>query len=87
MPLLYAVVGIALARLEVDRREGRFRRRTRRTPCHRTSRAICRGCRVREIRSPLLELYGLEVSPELISTITDEVLAEMAEWQALAAFE
>jgi len=30
----------------------------------------------------LLELYGLEVSPELISTITDEVLAEVAEWQA-----
>src|ERR1017187_1833471 len=40
-----------------------------------------RGMTVREIRGPLLELYGLEVSPELISTITDEVLAEVAEWQ------
>jgi transposase-like protein len=41
-----------------------------------------RGMTMREIRGHLLELYGLEVSPELISTITDEVLAEAADWQA-----
>jgi transposase-like protein len=41
-----------------------------------------RGMTVREIRGHLQELYGLEVSPDLISTITDEVLAEAAEWQA-----
>jgi transposase-like protein len=41
-----------------------------------------RGMTMREIRGHLLELYGLEVSPELISTITDEILAEAAEWQA-----
>ena len=41
-----------------------------------------RGMTMREIRGHLLELYGLEVSAELISTITDEVLAEVAEWQA-----
>src|SRR5260364_45170 len=35
-----------------------------------------RGMSVREIRGHLLELYGLEVSPDLISTLTDEVLAE-----------
>src|SRR5260363_437746 len=36
---------------------------------------------VREIRGHLLELYGLEVSPDLISTLTDEVLAEVEQWQ------
>ena len=41
-----------------------------------------RGMTMREIRGHLLELYGLEVSPELISTITDEVLVEVADWQA-----
>lgn len=40
-----------------------------------------RGMTMREIRGHLTELYGLEVSPELISTITDEVLAEAADWQ------
>src|SRR5260364_65511 len=35
----------------------------------------------REIRGHLLELYGLEVSPDLISTLTDEVLAEVEQWQ------
>ena len=41
-----------------------------------------RGMTVREIQGHLAELYGLEVSPELISTITDEVMAEAAAWQA-----
>lgn len=41
-----------------------------------------RGMTVREIQGHLAELYGLEVSAELISTITDEVMAEVAEWQA-----
>jgi putative transposase len=41
-----------------------------------------RGMTLREIQGHLAELYGLEVSPELISTITDEVMAEVAEWQA-----
>ena len=41
-----------------------------------------RGMTVREIQGHLIELYGLEVSPDLISTITDEVMAEVAEWQA-----
>lgn len=41
-----------------------------------------RGMTVREIRGHLAELYGLEVSPDLISTITDEVIAEAADWQA-----
>lgn len=41
-----------------------------------------RGMTVREIQGHLLQLYGLEVSPELISTITDEVLAEVDRWQS-----
>ncbi len=40
-----------------------------------------RGMSVREIQGHLLELYGLQVSPDLISTITDEVLAEVEQWQ------
>ena len=40
-----------------------------------------RGMSVREIQAHLLELYGLQVSPDLISTITDEVLADVEQWQ------
>ena len=36
---------------------------------------------VREIQRHLLELYGLEISPDLISTITDEVLSDVEQWQ------
>ncbi len=37
---------------------------------------------VREIQAHLLEIYGHEVSPTLISSITDEVMAEAQEWQS-----
>ena len=40
-----------------------------------------RGMSVREIQGHVQELYGLQVSPDLISTITDEVLAEVEQWQ------
>jgi putative transposase len=40
-----------------------------------------RGLSVREIRGHLEEIYGLEVSPDLISAVTDAVLEEVAEWQ------
>ena len=40
-----------------------------------------RGLTVREIRGHLEELYGIDVSPDLISTITDAVLEAVAEWQ------
>ena len=40
-----------------------------------------RGMTVREIRGHLEELYGIDVSPDLISTITDAVLETVAEWQ------
>lgn len=40
-----------------------------------------RGMTVREIRGHLEELYGIDVSPDLISTVTDAVLETVAEWQ------
>jgi putative transposase len=40
-----------------------------------------RGMTVREIQGRLLEIYGLEVSPDLISTVTDAVLETVVEWQ------
>jgi len=40
-----------------------------------------RGMSTREIQGHLQELYGLDVSPDLISTVTDSVLDEIAEWQ------
>ena len=40
-----------------------------------------RGMTVREIRGHLDELYGIDVSPDLISTVTDAVLEAVAEWQ------
>src|SRR5215212_1835672 len=41
-----------------------------------------RGMTVRDIRAHLAEIYDVEVSPDLISTITDAVLDEVREWQA-----
>jgi transposase-like protein len=41
-----------------------------------------RGLTVREIQGYLVESYGTEVSPDLISTVTDGVLAEVTAWQA-----
>jgi transposase-like protein len=41
-----------------------------------------RGMTTREIQGHLRELYGVEVSPALISDITDAVLEEVRAWQA-----
>lgn len=40
-----------------------------------------RGLTVREIQGHLREIYGTEVSPDLISRVTDAVLEEVKEWQ------
>jgi len=40
-----------------------------------------RGMSVRDIQGHLLDLYGLDVSPDLVSTVTDAVLETVAEWQ------
>ena len=41
-----------------------------------------RGMTVREIQSHLQEMYGAEVSPSLISAVTDAVADEVKAWQA-----
>ena len=40
------------------------------------------GLTVRDIQAHLLDLYGLKVSPDLISRVTDAVLDEVREWQS-----
>jgi len=40
-----------------------------------------RGLTVREMQAHLSELYGVSVSPDLISTVTDAVLDEVTTWQ------
>ena len=40
-----------------------------------------RGMSVREIRGHLEDLYGIDVSPDLISAVTNTVLEEVGEWQ------
>ena len=42
------------------------------------------GLTVRDICAQLEELYGLKVSPDLISRVTDAVLDEVREWQTRA---
>ena len=41
-----------------------------------------RGMTTRDIRDHLREMYQVEVSPDLISRVTDAVADELAEWQA-----
>jgi putative transposase len=40
-----------------------------------------RGMSVRDIQAQLSELYGTDISPDLISSVTDEVFAEVQAWQ------
>lgn len=41
-----------------------------------------RGMTCREIKAHLEEIYGVEVSPDLISTVTDGVIDEVRQWQS-----
>lgn len=41
-----------------------------------------RGMTTREIQGHLEELYGVEVSPQLISAVTDSVMDDVAAWQS-----
>src|SRR5512134_606683 len=40
-----------------------------------------RGMSTREIQGHLREFYGIDVSPDLVSAVTDAVLEEVTEWQ------
>jgi putative transposase len=41
-----------------------------------------RGMTVREIQGFLADMYAVEVSPDLISTVTDGIVAEVTAWQS-----
>ena len=41
-----------------------------------------RGMTTRDIQDHLREIYGVEVSPDLISTVTDAVINDVKEWQS-----
>jgi transposase-like protein len=41
-----------------------------------------RGLTIRDIRAHLREMYDVDVSPDLISRVTDAVLEELLEWQS-----
>jgi putative transposase len=43
---------------------------------------VSRGMTTRDVRSHLAAAYQVDISPELISKITDAVLPELREWQA-----
>jgi putative transposase len=43
---------------------------------------VARGLSVRDTIGHLYETYGVEISPELVSKITDAVLPELREWQS-----
>lgn len=40
-----------------------------------------RGMTTRDIQAHLQDIYGVEVSPDLVSTVTDSVINEVKEWQ------
>ena len=40
-----------------------------------------RGMTVRDIQAHLQDIYGVEVSPELVSRVTDSILTEVREWR------
>ena len=41
-----------------------------------------RGMSTRDIQAQLSELYGTDISPDLVSSVTDAVVAEVQAWQA-----
>ena len=43
---------------------------------------VARGMTVRDTQAHLQEIYGVEVSPELISKVTDAILPELRAWQS-----
>jgi putative transposase len=46
-----------------------------------------RGLSTREIQGHLQEIYGVEISPTLVSTVTAEVIQEVSTWQSRALEE
>lgn len=42
---------------------------------------VARGMTTRDTQAHLQEIYGVEMSPELISTVTDAIIPELRAWQ------
>jgi putative transposase len=40
-----------------------------------------RGMTVRDIHGHLKDIYGVEVSPDLLSSVTNDIMSDMREWQ------
>ncbi len=84
------ITGDAEVEIEVPRdRSGTFepqlvRKRQTRLPGfdERVISMYARGMTVREIQGHLEELYGIGVSPDLISRVTSEVIEEVRAWQS-----
>jgi len=43
---------------------------------------ISRGMTARDVQDHIAEVYQMEISPELVSKITDSILPELGEWQS-----
>ncbi len=43
---------------------------------------VARGMTVRDVQAHIADVYRVEISPELVSKITDAVLPELREWQS-----
>jgi len=43
---------------------------------------VARGMTVRDVQAHIAEVYQVDISPELVSKITDAVLPELREWQS-----
>lgn len=43
---------------------------------------VARGLSVRDVQAHLQEIYGVEISPELVSKITDAIIPELRAWQS-----
>lgn len=42
---------------------------------------VSRGMTVRDVQAQVADVYGVEISPELVSRITDSILPELRAWQ------
>ena len=43
---------------------------------------IARGMTTRDVQAHIADVYQVEISPELVSTITDSILRELRAWQS-----
>ena len=59
----------------------RVRNPGRRLVRYRATALYAKGMSTRDIVATFLEFYGADISPALVSRVTDQVLAEVQQWQ------